>query len=235
MSKTLIIVLSLLVVGTLLAVFFSRQARFGNGKSKTPITKEDAIVIARDVVVGHKGEFVLEEDRTLEKDFGWVFFRTTKKYLESHNLRDLVPGVGPFVVDLYGEVTYLSSAMPLDKAIEMYQSVKKENENRTPSQKIAVPVPIVFDSGDIHIYAPNNSDKPSLVMKGNGVDTVDWEIEVAKPVFDASLEKDVQLLDYFVSHLEIKNIDGKKVVYVEIGSSKKQSYILDIEDGHILK
>ncbi len=233
MSKTLIIVL-LFLVACASVIFFNRQAWFGS-KSKTPITREDATVIARNVVTDSKGEFVLEEDQTLEKDFGWVFFRTTKKYLESHNLRDLVPGVGPFVVDLYGEVTYLSSAMPPDKAIEMYQSVKKENEHRTPSQKIAVPVPIVFDSGDIHIYAPNNLDKPSLVMKGNGVDTVDWEIEVAKPVFDASLEKDVQLLDYFVSHLEIKNIDGKKVVYVEIGSSKKQSYLLDIEDGHILK
>lgn len=234
MSKTLIFVALFLVAGTLLVVFFNRQEGRSDSGSKTPITKEEAIVIARDVVAGPKGEFVLEEDKTLEKDFGWVFFRTTKKYLESHNLRDLVPGVGPFVVNLYGEVTYLSSAMPLDKAIGMYQSVEKENKYKSPSQKIAVPVPIIFDSGDIHIYAPNNSENPSHVMRGNGVDVVMWEMDLASPRIDPNLERDVQLLPYFVTNIKVSP-KNSKYIDVTLGTGiNARTYTLDQETGEVV-
>lgn len=47
-----------------------------------------------------------------EFDFGWVFGFATKKYLESHDENDVVPGSSLLVVERDGKTEFLPSAPP---------------------------------------------------------------------------------------------------------------------------
>ncbi len=94
-------------------------------KSAEPITKDRALEIARRTIATLKPgtELVILEDKTVEKDFGWVFFYTTKKYLQSHNPSDLLPGNSPLVVERAdGSTHFLSTSLPPNRAIEEYES-----------------------------------------------------------------------------------------------------------------
>jgi hypothetical protein len=88
------------------------------------ITRVRALEIARKAVSESKPEveFVILEDKTAEKEFGWVFFYTTKKYLETKDPRTLIPGSAPLVVERAGGRTHhLDSSLGPDKAIEEFE------------------------------------------------------------------------------------------------------------------
>jgi len=94
-------------------------------KSAAPVTKERALEIAQKTISTLKPgtELVILEEKTVEKDFGWVFFYTTKKYLQSHNPSDLLPGNAPLVVERAdGSTHFLSTSLPPNRAIEEYES-----------------------------------------------------------------------------------------------------------------
>jgi Immunity protein 35 len=111
-------------------LFFAASCATGGSPSMTeksagPITKDRALDIARRTIATLKPgtELVILEDKTVEKDFGWVFFYTTKKYLESHNSRDLLPGNSPLVVERAdGSTHFLSTSLPPNRAIEEFES-----------------------------------------------------------------------------------------------------------------
>jgi hypothetical protein len=46
----------------------------------------------------HSPGLVLEEEKTVEREFGWVFFYTTRKFLETRDKKHLMPGNAPLVV-----------------------------------------------------------------------------------------------------------------------------------------
>ncbi|MGB7468804.1 MAG: YrhB domain-containing protein, partial [Candidatus Acidiferrum sp.] len=96
-----------------------------NGQPAGPINKGQALEIARKTIATLKPgtELVILEEKTVEKDFGWVFFFTTKKYLQTHNPSDLLPGNSPLVVERAdGSTHFLSTSVPPKKAIEEYES-----------------------------------------------------------------------------------------------------------------
>jgi Immunity protein 35 len=102
-----------------------------NEKSATPISKEHALDIARKKIATLKPgtELVILEEKTVEKDFGWVFFYTTKKYLQSHNPGDLLPGNSPLVVERAdGSTHFLSTSLPPNRAIDEYESVWRKRK-----------------------------------------------------------------------------------------------------------
>jgi hypothetical protein len=93
------------------------------------ITKDQATESARRALVdlGSKHELVLQEDRTVEKDFGWVFFPIARRYLETKNRGDLVPGIGPIAVDrTSGAATFLPTSVSPSFAIEEYERQWRE-------------------------------------------------------------------------------------------------------------
>ena len=99
--------------------------------SAPPINKERALEIARKSIANLKPgtELVILEDKTVEKDFGWVFFYTTKKYLESRNPGDLLPGNAPLVVERAdGSTHFLSTSLPPNRAIEEYESAWRKKK-----------------------------------------------------------------------------------------------------------
>lgn len=56
-----------------------------------------------------------------EYSFGWVFFAASEKYIETGGpIGDMIPGMGPLVVDRKRHVQFLSSA-PLDVAVKEYE------------------------------------------------------------------------------------------------------------------
>ena len=65
-------------------------------------------------------DFVVMRERTERHPFGWIFFYAPRKYLETGNGDFLVPGTGPVVVTLSGEIVELTSSLPPTAAINEY-------------------------------------------------------------------------------------------------------------------
>lgn len=88
-----------------------------------PITREEASATAPKAIAGLRAsaELVILEDKTLERDFGWVFFYTAKRYLETKDRKHLVPGNGPLVVEKDGATHFLSGSAPPQQAIEEFE------------------------------------------------------------------------------------------------------------------
>lgn len=84
----------------------------------------DAIEIARNELrtSGGNHSFVIDEQQTLERPFGWVFFYFPKRYLESRDFKDLVPGASPLIVRRgSGATEYLTTSRPPAVALEEFE------------------------------------------------------------------------------------------------------------------
>lgn len=73
------------------------------------------------VVAPSKHDFVLLPEKTQERGFGWVFFYTTRGYLDTRNPATLVPGIGPVVVTRNGDVVELSTSLPPAASIATFE------------------------------------------------------------------------------------------------------------------
>jgi hypothetical protein len=92
--------------------------------SPEPITKARALEIARRVVaeLSDHHDFVILEDKTVERPFGWVFFYTTRPYLQTGDPNYLIPGAAPLVVHRAdGSTEHLATSVPPARAIEIYE------------------------------------------------------------------------------------------------------------------
>ena len=66
-------------------------------------------------------ELVILDEHTIETDFGWVFFWTSKKYHETGDFQYAVAGNAPLIVDRRdGSVHATSTADPVEKIIDDY-------------------------------------------------------------------------------------------------------------------
>ena len=104
------------------------------------ITKARAHEIATKVVAeisaSTQHNFVIQEEKTIERPFGWVFFYTTRRYLETHDPNGLVPGATPVVVlRADGSVDHLASSVPPARAMEIYEKRWLENQHAKPAPK----------------------------------------------------------------------------------------------------
>jgi hypothetical protein len=88
------------------------------------LNKHDAQAIAARVLHDLKpsADFVIVEGETLERDFGWVFLYSTRRYLETKDPGELVPGAGPLVVlRKDGSTRFLSTSVPPKVAVEVFE------------------------------------------------------------------------------------------------------------------
>ncbi len=88
------------------------------------ITKERAFEIARKQVaeLSTQHDFVLMEEKTIERPFGWVFFYATRQFIQTGDRNFLVPGSAPFVVNRSdGTVEQLPTSVPPARAIELHE------------------------------------------------------------------------------------------------------------------
>ncbi|MES2436987.1 MAG: hypothetical protein V4519_03155 [Patescibacteria group bacterium] len=108
-----------------------------------------------------------------------------------------------------------------------------QSESR-PMGKIVAPQEMKASSGDTEFVAANSLEKPSEVVAMKGT-TVLWKNEVATPTIDPNLEKDVQLLDFFVTKMRIDDFKSQPALYVTIGTGvNTKLYVLNPEDGKVL-
>lgn len=73
--------------------------------------------------------FIVVENRTIEKDFGWVFFYNSKKYLETGASRFRLAGNGPVIVNRQtSNIEFYGSNRPPEEIIRDYErKLAKEN------------------------------------------------------------------------------------------------------------
>ena len=116
----------------LLATWIGNYESFGQGDRPVSVdTKEDALKIAQQAIVDLDSphEFVIQEEKTIQRSFGWIFFPTTRKYLETGNPAFLVPGVGPLVIERdSGRAIFLTTSVSPDKAIAEYERRWRESK-----------------------------------------------------------------------------------------------------------
>jgi hypothetical protein len=88
---------------------------------------------AQDIMVRHLLELetdaiplVLLEEHTMEEDFGWVFFWTSKKYLETGADEDMLLGNCPLIVDNEdGSIHDTGTAQSIEYYIEEYRAKRE--------------------------------------------------------------------------------------------------------------
>jgi Immunity protein 35 len=90
------------------------------------LTKGEALEAAQEYVgrvLSAPGlELVVLDERTLETDFGWVFFYDTREFAETGD--DLARAVGnsPVIVDARtGRIEITGTAKPIDQYVELYR------------------------------------------------------------------------------------------------------------------
>jgi hypothetical protein len=72
-------------------------------------------------------EFVVADENTIEKPFGWIFFYDSKKFLETGMDMYRIAGNGPvFVNKLTGEIEFFGSVPPLHVVLADYEKKLRE-------------------------------------------------------------------------------------------------------------
>lgn len=67
-------------------------------------------------------DVVVVDEHTIEKDWGWVFFYTSERYLKTREIRYAVAGNAPFIVNRHtAEVRATGTALPIEHYIEEYE------------------------------------------------------------------------------------------------------------------
>ena len=67
-------------------------------------------------------ELMLNEEATLERDFGWLFFYNTRSFIENGQFSDCLAGNAPIIVDRSdGKVHVTGTAYPIEHYIEEFE------------------------------------------------------------------------------------------------------------------
>ncbi len=73
-----------------------------NCKFDHPINKEQAIKIVQNIIknwdLPEGDKYIVVESGTIEKEWGWVLFHTSKKFFETNDFKYAVAGNAPFIV-----------------------------------------------------------------------------------------------------------------------------------------
>lgn len=96
-------------------------------RSTIALSREQALKLARDTISnlreGHELELV--EADTVETEWGWLFRYAPKRFLETGDMRFMIPGIGPFVVERdSGKTTFLSTSVPPEVALAQYERLR---------------------------------------------------------------------------------------------------------------
>lgn len=100
-----------------------------NDPKDAPIDRARATEIARRTIAAAEDgpELALMEEKTVEREFGWVFFYTTKKFLRTKDPNHVKPGNAPLVVERAdGRTEYLGTSIPPPVAVDLYEKGWRE-------------------------------------------------------------------------------------------------------------
>jgi hypothetical protein len=79
-------------------------------------------LVTEQVLARSEHDFTILHDLTEVRDFGWVVFYTTRRFLETHDPSPLVPGTGPVAVTRDGNVVPLTTSVPPQQSIARFEA-----------------------------------------------------------------------------------------------------------------
>jgi hypothetical protein len=90
------------------------------------VTEQEAENVARRYIESHAdpscGDIQVLQAETIGKEYGWIFFYQSKKYLDTGAIEDLLAGNGPVLVERSGRVVQLPTAISLEESLKRYES-----------------------------------------------------------------------------------------------------------------
>lgn len=91
------------------------------------ITNEQAIEIVKNIISGliplDDDEYIIVDSGTIEKEWGWVFFYTSKKWYETDDERYAIGGNAPLIVlRENGKVITTGTAETIEHYIERFEA-----------------------------------------------------------------------------------------------------------------
>jgi len=95
---------------------------------KNVLTREQAKALAQERVPSpgpslEGDEFVIRDDSTIERSFGWVFFYDSRRHLETGDFRHEIAGNGPLMVNRYdGTISVTGTTLPIERYIAEYEA-----------------------------------------------------------------------------------------------------------------
>jgi hypothetical protein len=70
-------------------------------------------------------EIIIEEERTIKKSYGWIFFYNSKRYLETEEISYMLIGNSPIIFERdSGNFVRLPSAYPAEQSIAHYEKLR---------------------------------------------------------------------------------------------------------------
>ena len=95
------------------------------------IDKDTAIRLVTQYINEHYGadeELAIVPEGTVEKEYGWVFFYNTKKYLETEVISYALAGNGPVIIEKSdGRITAFGTNKPVEELIRDYEQAHGHN------------------------------------------------------------------------------------------------------------
>ena len=104
-------------------------------KPQSMITKIEAFEKAKNTLQAEsKGrDWEIIDKQTVEAEFGWVFFYSTRQHIQTGDRKYAVPGNGQIaVMKDSGEVSYLPSAFPASVSIKILEEQWKKRKTSHP-------------------------------------------------------------------------------------------------------
>ena len=92
------------------------------------ITREQArlsvasVVCVRPEWLPSDDQIILVDEATIERPWGWVFFHSSKKWIETQDIHYAMAGNAPILVErASGRLLTLGTAKPVERYIEAYE------------------------------------------------------------------------------------------------------------------
>lgn len=121
-------------------------------------TKEQAIdAVRRTLPI----DFDVLEDNIIEKEYGWVIFSQSKRYIETSNLTFMAVGSGGILVEKNtGRLIEFGSAYPTEINLQIYEAGY-----------------LAYDDFDLVVIATSDSEEAVRLLGGLGITYVKPEVE----------------------------------------------------------
>jgi hypothetical protein len=89
------------------------------------LSKEQARSLALGHILksgGHDWDAVIIDENTIEREFGWVFFYQSRRFLETGCISDMLLGNAPIIINKSdGSLHVTGTAHPVDEYIDRYE------------------------------------------------------------------------------------------------------------------
>jgi hypothetical protein len=70
-------------------------------------------------------QLMVIDSATIEKDYGWVFFYDSRRFLENDDENFMIAGNAPLIVEKDGTLHWLGTAKPVEEYLTAFESHRR--------------------------------------------------------------------------------------------------------------